>query len=78
MIKIAKYEKNVNTRIFNEFIYQNVSLLVKDLYNANKIIDEKVVSNVSDALIDLRKAVNKKIAENENLDKVTDVVGKIT
>ena len=60
MIKIAKYEKNVNTRIFNEFIYQNVSLLVKDLYNANKIIDEKVVSNVSDALIDLRKAVNKK------------------
>ena len=78
MIKIAKYEKNVNTRIFNEFIYQNVSLLVKDLYNANKIIDEKVVSNVSDALIDLRKAVNKKIAENENLDKVTDIVGKIT
>ena len=78
MIKIAKDEKNVNTGIFNELIYQNVSLLVKDLYNANKIIDEKVVSNVSDALIDLRKAVNKKIAENENLDKVTDIVGKIT
>ena len=53
-------KKNAKTRIFNEFIYQNVSLLVKDLYNANKIIDEKVVSNVSDALIDLRKAVNKK------------------
>ena len=78
MIKIGKYEKNVNTRIFNEFIYQNVSFLVKGLYNDHKIINEKVVSNVSDALIDLRKAVNKKIAENENLDKVTDIVGKIT
>ena len=62
----------------NLFIRMYVSSLVKYLYNANKIIDEKVVSNVSDALIDLRKAVNKKIAENENLDKVTDIVGKIT
>ena len=73
MIKIAKDEKNVNTGIFNELIYQNVSFLVKGLYNAHKIINEKVVSNVSDALIDLRKAVNKK-----NGDKVTDIVGKIT
>ena len=60
MIKIAKDEKNVNTGIFNELIYQNVSFLVKGLHNAHKIINEKVVSNVSDALIDLRKAVNKK------------------
>ena len=44
----------------NLFIRMYVSSLVKYLYNANKIIDEKVVSNVSDALIDLRKAVNKK------------------
>ena len=52
MIKIAKDEKNVNTGIFNEFIYQNVSFLVKGLYNAHKIINEKVASNVSDELID--------------------------
>ena len=67
--KTANNETNINTAIFNEhFKYQNTPFLVKDLYNVNRTIDEKVVNNVNDSLIDLRNAVNKKeIPENEIL-----------
>lgn len=45
----------------------NTSFLVRDLFNANKTKNKKIVKLVSNGLIDLRNAVNEnEIFENEN------------
>ena len=42
------------------------------------IKNEKLLNNINDGLIDLRSDINRKeIPENENLNKVTDIVEKI-
>ena len=48
--------------------------LVKDLFKAK---DNKLVNNIKDALIDLRNAIIIEAnPENENPNKITDIVGK--
>ena len=78
MDKIANDGTNINTEIFNEyFMYHNPSFLVKDLCNANKTRNDKIVNYIIIALIDLINAVVKKeIPENENPDKVANIVEK--
>ena len=52
--------------------------MLKDLYKANKTRNEKIANHVNDALIDLRNAINRKeIPENENTNKVIDIVEEI-
>ena len=55
-----------------------MSLLVQDLHNANKIVNQKIANNVNNALINLRNAVNKKeIPEKEKPDVVINIAEKI-
>ena len=72
-------KKNVNIETFNEcFKYQNPIYLLKDLYEADKAKNEKIVKHINDALIDLRDAVNRKqIPENENVCKVIGIIEEI-
>ena len=75
--KIENDEKTINNGIFKEyFSYQNLSFLAKDKTNQWK--DEQMINQLNNALIDLRSPVNKtKVPENENPDKVIDIVEKI-
>ena len=51
---------------------------MKDLYDASKTENRKIVDHVNDASNYLRKGVNKdKIPEKENPDKVIDIVEEI-
>ena len=48
---------------------------MKNLYKVNEAKNEKIANHVNNALIDLRNAVSRKeIPENENLDKVINIV----
>ena len=44
----------------NYFHYQNPLFLVKDLISAKQDKNEKIVNNINDGLIDLRKDINRK------------------
>ena len=45
----------------NYFNYQNSLFLVKDLISGKQDKNEKIINNVNDELIDLRKNINRKI-----------------
>ena len=79
MNKIIDEEKDINNKIFlNYFNYHNPLFLVKDLVSTKQDKIEKTVNNISDALIDLRRNINRKeIPENENPEKLVDIVEKI-
>lgn len=52
--------------------------MLRDLYNSSRSINEKIVNCVNNALIDLSNAVNRtEISENENPDKIVDIVEEI-
>ena len=52
--------------------------MLRDLYNSSRSINEKIVNRVDNALIDLSNAVNRtEISENENPDKIVDIVEEI-
>ena len=76
MNEIIADEKDINDQIFqNYFKYQNPSFLAKDLIRAK---NEKLVNIVNDELIDIRNAIIRKdIPENENPNKIIDIVEKI-
>ena len=62
----------------NYFKYQNPSFLAKDLIRATQAKNEQLVNNVNDGLIDLMSAIiRKEIPENENPNKIIDIVEKI-
>ena len=64
--------------IFKYYIIQNPLYWLNDLYNSSLTRNEKVVEHNNNAFIDLRNAVNRKeIHENENPDKVIDIVEEI-
>ena len=58
--------------------YQDPSFLEKDLLKVIQAKNEHMINPVNDSLIGLRNAVNKKeIPENEDLDKVINILEKI-
>ena len=65
--------------IFNEYFkYQNPTFLLKDSINTNRTKNDKKVNHVNNALIGLKNALNRKeIPENENPNKVIEVVEEI-
>ena len=58
-------------------MYRNPSFPAKNLYKANQAKNKQTINQVNDGLIDLRNALSKKKnPENENPDKVVDIVEK--
>ena len=52
--------------------------MAKDRIKVNQVKDEQIVNQVNDALFNLRNnVIRKEIPENENPDKVIDIVEKI-
>ena len=79
MNEIIADENDINNKMFsNHFKYLNPLFLAKDLISAEQNKNEKLVNNINNGLIDLRSDINRKeIPENENLEKVVDIVEKI-
>ena len=71
-ILAVKKDINNDDEIFcNYFKYVNLSLLAKDLIRGK---NKKLVNNIDDDMIDLRKAiVIKQIPQKENLNKIVDI-----
>ena len=69
-------EKDMNDEIFKEYLkYQNPSFFAKNLLKANRSKNKQIINQGNYALIDLKKALNKKeIPKNKNLDKVINIV----
>ena len=69
----------MDTKIFIEhFKYENPSVLLKDLHNSSGTRYKKKVNHVNNALSDLRNVANRnEIRENEDPDKVIDIVDEI-
>ena len=78
-VKLKEIEKDRNNEIFcNYFICQNLSFLAKGLIRATQAKNEFLVKNDNDELIGLRNAIiRNEILENENPNKVFDIVEKI-
>ena len=76
----------INDKIFwNYFKYQTLSIQrfqyptfsLKDLIRVKKVKNEQLVNNMNEELIDLRNTlIKKEIPENENLNKIADIVEK--
>ena len=79
MNEIIADENDINDEIFWDYLtYQNPSFLAKDLIRAKQDKNEQLVNDINDELIDLRNAIIKKeIPENENTNKLVDIIEKI-
>ena len=79
MNEVIADKKDVNNEIFwDYFTYQNPSFLAKYLIRATQAKNEQLVNNINDKIIDLRNAIiMKNTPENENLNKIVDMVEKI-
>ena len=77
--EIKNDEKNINELIFKEyFFYQTPLFLAKELHNSNRNINDEIVKHVNDALVALKKDINiKQIPENENANRIVNIVEKI-
>ena len=79
MNEVITDKKDVNNEIFwDYFTYRNPSFLAKYLIRATQAKNEQLVNNINDKIIDLRNAIiMKNTPENENLNKIVDMVEKI-
>ena len=68
-----------NEQIFKEyFFYRTPLFLVKELYNSNQNINDEIVKHINDTLIELKtRCYQKKNIENENPNRIVDIVEKI-
>ena len=52
--------------------------MAQELYNENQNKNDKIVKNINDSLIKLKKDINRKnVPENENSSKIVDIIEKI-
>ena len=77
--KTINEEKNINEQIFrNYLLYQTPSYLTKVLYDRDEIKNNEIIKNINNGMIELRNSINsKEILENENPEKVVNIVEKI-
>ena len=77
--KTINEEKNINEQIFrNYLLYQTPSYLTKVLYDRDEIKNNEIIKNTNNGMIELRNSINsKEILENENPEKVVNIVEKI-
>ena len=60
------------------FFYQTPLFLAKESYISNQNINDEIVKHINNALIELKKKIDiKKIPENENPNKISDIAEKI-
>ena len=69
----------MNQQIFKKYSFNHTSLfLAKELYNTNQNVNDKIVKHINDALIELKKDINRKKNPNkENPNKIVDTFEKI-
>ena len=73
--KIVNDEGSMNNERFKKYFgYHNLSFLV--YIKPIQLKSEQIVNQVNDALIDLNDFNKKEVLENENPDKVIDIVKK--
>lgn len=73
--KIISNEININTEIFIKYFKsQNPTILLIELYHADKTENKKFVNNVNNALTELR---NQEIPNDENPKKAINIVEEI-
>ena len=72
-------KKNVNSKILNKYFgYQNPSFLANYLIETNQSKNNEIINQTIDSINELKNAVSKKeIPENENQNKIIDIVKKI-
>ena len=72
-------KKNVNSKILNKYFgYQNPSFLANYLIETNHSKNNEIINQTIDSINELKNAVSKKeIPENENQNKIIDIVKKI-
>ena len=72
-------EKDINAEIFWNYLkYQYQLFLAKYLITSKQAKNEQLVNSINGELIDLQNVIIKKeIPENENPDKIADIVEKI-
>ena len=59
--------------MFKEYFF-----IIKKLCNSDQTINDEIVKDINDALIELKIYINRrKIPENENPNKIADIVEKI-
>ena len=59
--------------MFKEYFF-----IIKELCNSDQTINDEIVKDINDALIELKIYINRrKIPENENPNKIADIVEKI-
>ena len=77
--KIKNDEEKLNTEIFKKYFgYQNPSFLAKDLFKANQVIINQIVSLAFYSNNELRNAViRKEIPENENPKNIIHIIEKV-
>ena len=77
--EIINDKKSISSEIFNEYFgYQNSSVLAKDLIKTDQSKNKKIVKQTVDSINELRSSIIKKeIPENENPNKIIDIVEKI-
>ena len=58
--------------------HRNPSILAKELYNSNQNINNEIVKQINDSLTELKNNIRRKrIPENENINKIIDIIKKI-
>ena len=59
--EIKNDEKNINEQILKEYFFYHTPLfLTKELYNSNQTVEDGIVKHINDALIELKKYINRK------------------
>ena len=79
MNEVIADEKDVNDETFWSYLKcQNPLYLAKDLIRAKHAKNEQLLNNINNELIDINNAIIKKeISENENSNKIVDIVETI-
>ena len=78
-MRLKMMKKNVNSEILNKYFrYQNSSFLANYLIETNQSKNNAIINQTVDSINELKNAVSKKeIPENENENKIIDIVQKI-
>ena len=59
--EVKNDEKNINEQIFKGWFFNYTQLfLAKELCNSNQIVNDKIVKDINDSLIELKKDINTK------------------
>ena len=79
MNEVTADEKDINDETFWSYLKcQNPLYLAKDLIRAEHAKKERLLNNINNELIDINNAIIKKeISENENSNKIVDIVETI-